>query len=76
MSRNLAGFEQTWRILGFLLFVVVVAEAWYVHVLSGQVNAQRVAASAALDQHLSDAYLIGKLEREAAAAKAAMAVGK
>lgn len=66
-------FDQVWRVLCIALLGVVCAEAWYVHQLSGVINDMRIAQSQALDQHLSDGYVIGKLKRQIAAGSKAPA---
>jgi hypothetical protein len=60
-------FDYVWRGLAIALLGIVCAEAWYVHQLSGVINDMRMVQSKALDQHLSDGYVIGKLKRQIAA---------
>ena len=67
MSRALAGFEGTWRLVSLALLIIVVAEAWYVSRLSNQLNDYRGEVSKSLETHLSDQYVIARLKRARAA---------
>lgn len=75
MSRNLAGFERTWRLVAYGLMLVVGIEAWYIRQLSGALIEQRFAQSAGLDRHLSDRFALAQLKRQMKAMKEAQAAG-